>query len=69
MYFGTTDGKIFRLDDPRNSAAAADTCKHHPTNIDISDLNVQDIAVNPNNDNEIIAVITNYGRTMPAELF
>ena len=23
MYFGTTDGRIFRLDDPRNSAAAA----------------------------------------------
>src|SRR5436190_6706013 len=64
MYFGTTDGRIFRLDDPRNSAAAATPVNITPTVTDISGLNVQDIAVNPNNDNEIIAVITNYGRTV-----
>ncbi|TMI91423.1 MAG: hypothetical protein E6H08_13415, partial [Bacteroidetes bacterium] len=64
MYFGTTDGRIFRLDDPRNSAAAATPVNITPTVTDISRLNVQDIAVNPNNDNEIIAVITNYGRTV-----
>ena len=63
MYVGTTNGKIFRLDDPRNSAAAAVPVNITPTVTDISGLNVQDIAVNPNNDNEIIAVITNYGRT------
>ena len=65
MYFGTTNGKIFRLDDPRNSAAAAVPVEiTPPTSVtDISGLNVQDIAVNPNNDNEIIAVITTYGRT------
>ncbi|HKC35876.1 MAG TPA: T9SS type A sorting domain-containing protein, partial [Chitinophagaceae bacterium] len=64
MYFGTTNGKIFRLDDPRNAAAAAVPVNITPTAVtDISGLNVQDIAVNPNNDNEIIAVITNYGRT------
>jgi hypothetical protein len=34
----------------------------------MSGLNVQDIAVNPNNDNEIIAVVTNYGRTVGANL-
>ena len=68
MYIGTTNGKIFRIDDPRNFAVAA-----LPVNItppvsvaDISGLNVQDIAVNPNNDNEIIAVITNYGRSVGA---
>jgi hypothetical protein len=66
MYFGTTDGRIFRLDDPRNSAAAATPVNITPTVTDISGLNVQDIAVNPNNDNEIIAVITNYGRTVGA---
>src|SRR6187399_472697 len=64
MYFGTTDGRIFRLDDPRNSAAAATPVNITPSNINISGLNVQDIAVNPNNDNEIIAVVTNYGRTV-----
>jgi hypothetical protein len=66
MYFGTTDGRIFRLDDPRNSAATATPVNITPTVTDISGLNVQDIAVNPNNDNEIIAVITNYGRTVGA---
>ena len=68
MYFGTTDGRIFRLDDPRNSAAAATPVNITPTVTDISGLNVQDIAVNPNNDNEIIAVVTNYGRTVGANL-
>ncbi len=68
MYFGTTNGKIFRLDDPRNSAAAATPVNITPSNINISDLNVQDIAVNPNNDNEIIAVVSNYGRTVGANL-
>jgi hypothetical protein len=68
MYFGTTNGRIFRLDDPRNSAAAATPVNITPSNINISDLNVQDIAVNPNNDNEIIAVVSNYGRTVGANL-
>jgi hypothetical protein len=66
MYFGTTDGRIFRLDDPRNSAAAAVPVNITPTVTDLSGLNVQDIAVNPNNDNEILAVVTNYGRTVGA---
>jgi len=66
MYFGTTDGRVFRLDDPRNSAASASPVNITPTVADISDLNVQDIAVNPNNDNEIMIVITNYGRTVGA---
>ncbi|HEV8270862.1 MAG TPA: T9SS type A sorting domain-containing protein [Chitinophagaceae bacterium] len=66
MYFGTTDGRVFRLDDPRNSAASATPVNITPTVADISGLNVQDIAVNPNNDNEIMIVITNYGRTVGA---
>jgi hypothetical protein len=69
MYFGTTDGKIFRLDDPRNSAASVAPVNITPSNIDITGLNVQDIAVNPNNDNEIMVVITNYGRTNTAGTF
>ncbi len=68
MYIGTTpdldatanvrQGKIFRIDDPRNFAATA-------TPVDITPAglqgNVQNIAVNPNDDNEIIAVVSNYG--------
>ncbi len=68
MYFGTTDGRIFRLDDPRNSAAAVAPVNITPTVTDMTGLNIQDIAVNPNNDNEIIAVVTNYGRTVGAAL-
>src|SRR5688572_897736 len=69
MYFGTTDGRIFRLDDPRNSSATATPANITPTVTDMSGLNVQDIAVNPNNDNEIIAVVTNYGRTSSSGTF
>ncbi len=64
MYFGTTDGRIFRLDDPRNAAASTTPVNITPSAINISGLNIQDIAVNPNNDNEIMAVVTNYGRTV-----
>ena len=66
MYFGTTDGRIFRLDDPRNSIATATPVNITPSITDMTGLNVQDIAVNPNNDNEIMAVVTNYGRTVGA---
>ncbi|MFN2439943.1 MAG: T9SS type A sorting domain-containing protein, partial [Chitinophagaceae bacterium] len=58
LYIGTTNGKIFRLDDPRNM---------NPTNIPVNITpvgltgNVQDISVNPNNDDEIMAVVSNYG--------
>lgn len=61
MYFGTTDGRVFRLDDPRNASATATPVNISPAGI--SGLNVQDIAVNPNNDNEIMVVISNYGFT------
>jgi hypothetical protein len=64
MYFGTTDGRIFRLDDPRNAATGAAPVNITPASVNLSNLNIQDIAVNPNNDNEIMAVITNYGRTV-----
>jgi hypothetical protein len=65
LYLGTTNGKIFRIDDPRNASAST-----VPVNISIPGLpvpgagqagiNIQDIAVNPNNDNEVMVVISNY---------
>lgn len=57
LYLGTTNGKIFRLDDPQNAGPATT-----PVNITPSGLtgNVQDIAVNPNNDDEVLAVVSNY---------
>ena len=58
LYLGTTNGRIYRLDNPRNAAATT-----VPINITPASLsgNVQDIAVNPNNDDEIMAVVSNYG--------
>ena len=58
LYIGTTNGKIFRLDNPRNSAASAVPVEISPSSM--ANLNIQDIAVNPNDDNEIIVAITNY---------
>ncbi len=60
LYVGTTNGKIFRLDDPKNVAATTT-----PVNITPAGLtgNVQDITVNPNNDDEVMAVVSNYNTT------
>ncbi len=66
MYFGTTKGNVFRLNDPRNAAATATPVDITPPQIKtwIADqntfLNVSDIAVNPNNDEEIMVVYSNY---------
>ena len=62
LYIGSTNGKIFRLNDPRNAAAATTPVDITPSGV-AAGSNVQDISVNPNNDDEILAVITNYGVT------
>ena len=62
LYLGTTSGKIFRLNDPRNAAAGAGPVDITPPALPLNS-NVQDIAVNPNNDDEIIAVVSNYSVT------
>lgn len=62
LYIGTSNGRIYRLDDPRNALTSAT-----PVNITPPGLNTQayvsDIAVNPNDDNEIMVVASNYGIT------
>lgn len=59
LYIGTSDGKLLRLNNPRNAAA-----NEAPVNITPSSplLNgyISDIAVNPNNDEEIMVVVSNY---------
>ncbi len=57
LYLGTTNGKIFRLIDPRNATSSSSVSEITPSTL-IG--NVQDIAVNPNNDDEIMAVVSNY---------
>lgn len=65
LYLGTTNGKIYRLDDPRNSSTGTGPVDITPTGL-IG--NVQDISVNPNNDEEIMAVVTNFGVTSGGQL-
>ena len=57
LYIGTSDGKVLRLDDPRNATATKTPANISPIGMQGS---VSDIAVNPNNDQEIMAVISNY---------
>ncbi len=57
LYLGTTNGKIFRLDDPRNAAPTTAPVDITPVGLT---GNVQDIATNPNNDDEIMAIVSNY---------
>jgi hypothetical protein len=62
LYIGTTNGKIYRLNDPRNAGASTTPADITPSGL-ASGSNVQDISVNPNNDDEILAVVTNYSAT------
>lgn len=70
MYIGTTEGRVFRLDDPKNVAPATQPVEITPPAINSmlssADVNVGGIAVNPNNDNEIMVVYTNYQVTIGA---
>ncbi|MEO6218971.1 MAG: T9SS type A sorting domain-containing protein [Ginsengibacter sp.] len=60
LYIGTSDGHVFRLNDPRNAAISA-----APLDITPPGLagNISDIAINPNDDNEILVTVSNYGIT------
>jgi hypothetical protein len=61
LFIGTTNGRIFRIDDPRMIDPTSAPVDITPTQLV---GNVQDIAVNPNNDDEIMAVVSNYGLTV-----
>lgn len=70
LYIGTSSGKLLRLNDPRNTApnsAPADITPPELQNfLDLGrGVNINDIAVNPNNDEEIMVVVSNYSVTMP----
>jgi hypothetical protein len=63
LYLGTTNGKIYRLYNPRNALPADPIVDITPSATLgwIAGSNVQSIAVNPNNDDEVMAVVSNYG--------
>jgi Secretion system C-terminal sorting domain len=60
LFFGTNNGRLFRLDDPANTAAAA-----APVNITGASFPasayVSSIAVNPRNDDTVLVTFSNYG--------
>lgn len=60
LYIGTSAAKIFRLDDPRNAAAATAPVDITPAGISAGST-VIGIAVAPKNDDTVLAVISNYG--------
>ncbi len=60
LYIGTSGGHVFRLNDPINAPVTAVPVDITPPGLQ---GNVADIAVNPNDDNEIMVVVSNYGTT------
>ncbi len=68
LFLGTSNGKVFRLDDPRNAPSNTSPVDITPPALesfrqDGRGVNISDIAVNPNNDNEIMVVVSNYSVT------
>jgi hypothetical protein len=59
MYLGTTGGRVYRLNNPRNATASAVPVDITPSAIKDKAV-IVDIASNPNNDDEIIIVASNY---------
>lgn len=61
LYIGTDNGKIFRLNDPRNALPSAQPSDITPSQFaGLGAIYISDIAVNPNNDEEVMAVVSNY---------
>lgn len=59
LFVGTDNAKIYRLQDPRNAAAASVPVNITPSGITAGSL-VREIAVNPRNPDTVLAVISNY---------
>ena len=60
LYFGTSAGRIYRLNDPAFVAATTAAVNITPAAATVNSL-CSSIAVNPFDDNEIIATFSNYG--------
>lgn len=72
LYIGTSNGKVFRLNDPKNAPANTSPVDITPPELEAyrtagAGVNVADIAVNPNNDNEIMLVVSNYSVTVAGQ--
>ncbi len=68
LFIGTENGKIYRLQDPKDGAASTAPVDISPIQNDLtpnsamtSQSLVRDIAVNPRNPDTVLAVVSNYG--------
>lgn len=59
MYIGTTGGRVYRLNNPRNAALTTNPVDITPAGLRDKGV-IVDIASNPNNDEEIMVVASNY---------
>jgi hypothetical protein len=62
LYIGTSNGRILRLDNPQNAAPTATPVDITPSQLSAlgNQAYISDIAANPNNDEELLAVVSNY---------
>ncbi|TWI81188.1 putative secreted protein (Por secretion system target) [Lacibacter cauensis] len=62
LYIGTSNGRIYRLTDPRDAAPSAIPVNITPSALASSTSSlVREIAVNPRNPDTVLAVVSNYG--------
>jgi hypothetical protein len=61
LYIGTAQGKLYRLNDPAQVTASTAPVEIGPALP--AGSNIADIAVNPNNDSEVMFVVSNYNNT------
>ncbi|HEV8082873.1 MAG TPA: T9SS type A sorting domain-containing protein [Chitinophagaceae bacterium] len=60
LYIGTSDAHLYRLNDPRNVVVSSTPLDITPTGLT---GNISDVAVNPNNDDEVLITVSNYNTT------
>ncbi|MFY7838653.1 MAG: T9SS type A sorting domain-containing protein, partial [Lacibacter sp.] len=60
LFIGTDAGKIYRLQDPRNTSPTTQPSDITPTSLTAGSV-VREIAVNPRNADTVLAVVSNYG--------
>ena len=60
LYFGTSNGKVYRLDDPTGVASGTGPVDITPAGIAASSY-ISSISTNPRNDDTVLVTISNYG--------
>jgi hypothetical protein len=69
LFIGTTNGKVFRLDNPRGAPASTSPVDITPPVVEGlrtqgRAVTISDIASNPNDDNELMVTVSNYSVTL-----